>query len=426
VNETRRRDRSVRRPALPLLLSIVATGFALAGCGSNSKVADDLIRGRTLTIYSSVPFHGASRVNARAVVGGETLALSEIHYRLGKFRIVFRSLDDSTPQSGEWDPGQTTLNARIVVTDPTTIGYIGDFNSGASAISIPLLNKVGIAQISATNTAVGLTSGGPGAAPGEPQKYYPTGTRTYARIVPSDAVQAIAQVRLQKSEGCRKTFVLNDGEVDGLDTATSFSLAAQRSHLRVAAVQVFDPKATDYRSLATAIGQSGADCVLISAITESHAVLLTKQIAGALPTVKIFGSSGVAESTFTNAAQGGIPSALDPRVMITVATLDPAAYPSAARAFYSTYSRRYGVAQPYAIYGYEAMNLMLSAISRATEHGTKPARRSAVVAALFSTRDRHSVLGTYSIERDGDTTIKRYGVYRILDGQLAFWKAIDA
>jgi branched-chain amino acid transport system substrate-binding protein len=48
------------------------------------------------------------------------------------------------------------------------------------------------------------------------------------------------------------------------------------------------------------------------------------------------------------------------------------------------------------------------------------------VAAIFATRNRHSVLGTYSIEHGGDTTLRRYGVYRVLGGKLSFWTAIDA
>ena len=88
---------------------------------------------------------------------------------------MLKPLDDSTAQRGEWDPGQTTENARMAIRDSTTIGYLGEFNSGASAVSIPLLNRVGIAQVSPTNTAVGLTSAGAGASPGEPDKYYPTG-----------------------------------------------------------------------------------------------------------------------------------------------------------------------------------------------------------------------------------------------------------
>ena len=36
------------------------------------------------------------------------------------------------------------------------------------------------------------------------------------------------------------------------------------------------------------------------------------------------------------------------------------------------------------------------------------------------------MLGTYSITPDGDTTLRRYGVYRIMGGRLRFWKQIDA
>ena len=417
----RRTAAGVRRPLVAGIAVVLVV--VLPGCGSKSKPSD-AIQGTTLTIYSSVPVHGASSVNAQAVIGGETLALLGIHGRIGKYRIVLKPLDDSTAQRGEWDPGQTTENARMAIRDSTTIGYLGEFNSGASAVSIPLLNRVGIAQVSPTNTAVGLTSGGAGASPGEPDKYYPTGARTYARIVPNDAVQAVAQVRLQKSVGCANTYVLDDGEVDGSDTATSFSIAAKRTGLKIAAVQTFDPRAADYRPLAAAVAHAGADCVMISALTESNAVLLTKQIAAALPTVRIFGSAGVAESTYTNPAQGGLPRGIDPRVMLTVATLAPDAYPPAGRAFYAAYTRQYGTPQPYAIYGYEAMSLMLNAITRATHNGTGPAKRSAVVKALFSTRDRHSVLGTYSILKTGDTTLRRYGVYRVVRGRLSFWTAI--
>jgi branched-chain amino acid transport system substrate-binding protein len=420
--------RARRRPfalASAVLAPVLAAG--LAGCGSSSKATGDApIRGSTLTIYSSVPLHGASRVNANAVVSGETLALSQIRYRIGKYRVVFKPLDDSTAQRGEWDPGQTTINAKLAAKDGTTIGYIGEFNSGASAISIPVLNRLGIPQISPASSAVGLTSGGAGAAPGEPEKYYPTGVRTYARIVPSDAVQASAQVKLQESEGCTKTFVLDDGEVDGHDGANSFALAAQHSGIHLVGSQSFDPKSSDYRSLAKAVAGTGADCVLISAITDSNAVAVTRQIAATMPSAKIFGSSGVAESTFTDAAEGGIPRSLDPRVMITVATLDPAAYPAAAQAFYAAYAHAYGAPQPYAIYGYEAMSLMLDAIARATDDGRKPARRANVVAALFSTRNRRSVIGTYSIERNGDTSLRRYGAYRVIGGRLSFWRAFDS
>jgi branched-chain amino acid transport system substrate-binding protein len=416
----------VKRAGALLAAALALTApVLLAGCGGATSIPGDQIPGRTLAVYASVPLHGASRVTGQAVINGAKVALDQIGGRIGRYRILLQALDDSTVQRGEWDPGQTTLNARGAALDTTTIGYLGELNSGASAISIPILNRAGIPQVSPASSAVGLTTSGPGASPGEPQKYYPTGIRTFARVVPSDAVQAVAQVKLQRSVGCVRTYVLDDGEVDGEDTATSFSLAAQSAGLQVVGVAAFDPRSSDYSPLALAVAQSGADCVLISAITENNAVLLTRQLASVLPRAKVFGSAGVAESTFTDPARGGIPRVLDPRVMVMVASADQSADPAGAARFLAAYTHRFGVPEPDAIYGYEAMSLLLASIARASDNGTDSVRRSRVIAAIFATRKRRSVLGIYRITRTGDTTLRRFGVYRVVDGRLSPWMVID-
>jgi branched-chain amino acid transport system substrate-binding protein len=412
----------------PVAGAAFAAIIGASGCGSSSgqTLAATRIHGRALTIYASAPLRGPSTVSGMAVINGARLALEQAHGRIGEYRIALKVLDDATVARGGWDPGQTTINVRAPVLDPTTIGYVGDFNSGASAISIPPLNRAGIPQVSPTSAAVGLTSAALGAFPGEPQKYYPTGIRTFARVVPNDRIQAIAQVRVQQEMGCKSTYVLNDGEVDGADAARSFEVAALAAHLRLAGAQMFARDATSYQALASGIAQVAPDCVLIAADTESGAVLLTTDLAAAMPTVKIFGSAGLAESTYADPLRGGIPMSLDPRVVLTSPALGMGELPSSARAFEAAYERRYGPPEPDAIFGYDAMSLMLDAIGRATGGGTEPAVRSQVRAAIFATRDRHSVLGTYGIDSNGDTTLRRYGVWGIVQGQLTFLEAIDA
>jgi branched-chain amino acid transport system substrate-binding protein len=319
----------------------------------------------------------------------------------------------------------TTTDAHDAVIDPTTIGYIGDLNSGASAVSIPILNRAGIAQISPTSTAVGLTSGASGAEPGEPEKYYPTGLRTFARVAPTDAAQAAVQVRLQRSFGCTKTYVVDDGEVDGEDIATSFDLAARSAGLDVTATQEFDRKTVNYRPLASSVVATHANCILIAAITDSNAALVTRQLAAGVPSARIFATAGMAESTYANPAQGGIPLALDPRVLITSPALGASAYPIPGRKFLTVYARRYGPPQPDAILGYEAMGLMLSAIDKATDHGKHEADRAKVVRQIFATRDRHGAVGDYSIDSNGDTSSRVYGVWTIIGGRLRFWEPIS-
>ena len=84
------------------------------------------------------------------------------------------------------------------------MAYIGEFNSGATAVSMPILNEAGVPQVSPANTAVGLTTNEPGADKGEPDKYYPAGTRPTAASCPKDTIQGAALVTLMKEDGCTK------------------------------------------------------------------------------------------------------------------------------------------------------------------------------------------------------------------------------
>ena len=97
-------------------------------------------------------------------------------------------------------------------------------------------------------------------------------------------------------------------------------------------------------------------------------------------------------------------------------------YPPAGRRFLREYTRRYGPPPPDAIFGYAAMGLLLDAVTRATANGDREATRSRVLHEIFATRDLASVLGTYGIDRSGDTTLDRFGVYHVAAGRLVFWQ----
>ena len=57
---------------------------------------------------------------------------------------------------------------------------------------------------------------------------------------------------------------------------------------------------------------------------------------------------------------------------------------------------------------------------------SKTGERPDIIKALFATKDRPSVLGTYSIDENGDTTLTDYGVYSVKDGEMVFDQTIKA
>jgi branched-chain amino acid transport system substrate-binding protein len=44
---------------------------------------------------------------------------------------------------------------------------------------------------------------------------------------------------------------------------------------------------------------------------------------------------------------------------------------------------------------------------------------------VFDTDDFRSVIGTFSIDENGDTTLKRVAGYRVRNGRLEFVKSLD-
>jgi branched-chain amino acid transport system substrate-binding protein len=109
---------------------------------------------------------------------------------------------------------------------------------------------------------------------------------------------------------------------------------------------------------------------------------------------------------------------------LTTPVLAPNLYPLAGQRVLAEYRREFGSeGSGYALYGYEAMSLVLSAIRRAGSHGND---RQAVIEKLLSTRDRDSVLGRYSVQPNGDTTLSRYAVDRVVGGRAVFYREIPA
>jgi branched-chain amino acid transport system substrate-binding protein len=408
------------------LLRRAITGCMLAGgvlvlgaCGSSSSSSTTTSSSsssgssssKTVDIYSSLPLQGASSAQTIPLVNGIKLALSEAGGKAGAFTVNYQSLDDSTAAAGEWDPSQTAANARKAAADSKTVYYIGEFNSGASEVSIPILNEAGIPQVSPANTYVGLTTNEPGSAPGEPEKYYPTGKRTYLRIVPRDSIQAAADLLALKNEGCTKVAVANDKEAYGAGLAKLLELEKADYGVDIVSNTGIDPKAPNFRSYAATIKAQGANCFEFAGIVSNGGVQITKDVHAALPAAKILGPDGMCTSSWTNAKDGGVPATIDPFLQCTVATLDLSAYPG-GKQFLAAYKAKYGVANPdpYAIYGYEAMKLGLDTIAGLGANGSNKAD---VLKALFAIKNRSSVLGTYGFDANGDTTLKSYGLYKV-------------
>ena len=403
--------------ALAGCLAILSVA-ALSACGgtsnnsSGSGAASDSpgSAGNVVDIYSSLPSRGPAAAEAVPIANGIKLALAQSGDKAGPFIVQYTPLDDSTGDGG-WDASQTAANARKAAADPRAVYYIGEFDDGASEVSMPILNEAGIAQVSPANTYVGLTTSQPGNATDEPGRYSPTGTRTYLRIVPTDSVQAAADLLAMRQAGCTKVAIASDGEAYGTGFARLIQLQKGYYGIDVVRFGAINPNAKSFRPYATRLKSSHADCFLLAGVVSKTDVEVTKDVHAVLPTAKIFGPQDMCSPAWTNPKDGGVPVAVDPLIECTQVTESLTAYPG-AKAFLAAYRARYpgSSPSPYAILGYEAMRLGLSTIAGLGDNGDS---KSAVLSALFATARRYSVLGTYSFDKYGDTTLRSIGVYKV-------------
>jgi branched-chain amino acid transport system substrate-binding protein len=357
-----------------------------------------------LTIYSSLPLSGASRVSTRDLNAGAREALQQAGNQAGGRPVRLLTLNDATKRAGAWTPERTARNARRAAGDDTAIAYIGEFNSGASMVSLPILNEAGIPMISPSNTYNGLTTSGVGTRRGEPAKYYPTGVRTYFRLLPNDHVQAAAIVTAARDQGCRSLAILHDGETYGRGVAADARATAQRLGVGVALTRRTSRKARSYRALGRAVKRAGADCVLYGGITANNAIKLFRDVGRALPKAQFFGSDGVAESDFA----GHLSKSVARRTHVFVATL-----------LNEAYGLKPGE-DPYKAAGYEAMRLLLDGINAVGPD------KAALINWLHTVQNRQSRLGTYGFDAAGDTTLRAYGMYRIRGRSLQWERAVTA
>jgi len=394
----------------------------------------------SVDVYSSLPLHGPHRAASKAIEAGINLALWEQHDQAAGFlKISYTPLDDATSASNGWDQQRTLNNAMRVARDPNAVYYIGEFDSGASEFSIPILNQAGIAQVSPGSGYIGLTASVPDARdatlrqqssiPSEPDRYYPAGpaTRNFVRLIPSDVVQASAAVEaMKRSIGCRRVALASDTTQSGISQAALIHASGPLFGLPVGAPTQIDPTRTEFRSYVEHLRTHGLDCLAYAGTTVSTAAVdLVREVHLLAPTMPVIGTDGVCSEAWTKPRIGGTPTTIDPLMYCTRPTLPIAEYHGVTFPM-GNYHHLYGShanPNPWTLYGYEAMELGIDTIASLGRDG---ARRSSVRQALFATTARSSVLGTYSITDEGDTTLTAYGLYKATArGGLSFSRVLN-
>jgi branched-chain amino acid transport system substrate-binding protein len=414
----------VKRYGLLSLLGLVFGALALvaAGCGGGGSKSSSGGEVTALSaascsamqyqgegkpdylIASDLPLQGGSREQTTQMNKAMVYLLSQQDWKAGDKKIGFQSCDDASAQLAKWDPSKCSANAHEYAADASLIGVVGTFNSGCAAIEIPITNAApggGLMLLSPANTYGCLTEP---CAGNEPEKYYPSGKRTYARVAPSDPNQGAVVVKFMQDKGVKSLYILNDKEAYGLGVAKNVEGAAKAAGIKINGFAAYDPKASNFQATFTKIKATNPDAIFIGGlIDENSGQLINDKVSILGPNtdspskgVMLVLPDGFTTDSVFQRSEGGTPNAKG--AYFTVAGVGIDKYKGAALDFINGFKSELGgkPVDPYAILGAQAAAVLLDAIERSD------GSRSSVIDEVYKTKITDGLIGDFSFNENGD------------------------
>jgi branched-chain amino acid transport system substrate-binding protein len=395
-------------------LALVA--LALGGClGGDER--STRIEGGKVTVYSSLPRHGVSAAAGRATAAGQRLALQEAGGRAGDIEIDVVELDSAEPGERLWDPDLVSMNAQEAADDPRAIAYLGELDYGASAVSVPITNEAGVLQVSPTDGLTSLTRTPLGRPRAGPERYYPEGERSFARLVPADEVLAEALLARVRDTGATSVAVLYDGEIHSRELGGILHALARRDGPEPVETKEYRGRVDEIPDVVRDVAEDRPAVLLYAGIAGPGTGRILAQVDRALPGVPVYATYGML------ARDPAVPIPAAPPSVSALGPVPPESeLPAEGRRLLARLRETEGaeVARPEALYGYEAMRLVIDAVR------TAGADRARVIEEALRIRERRdSPLGPYRLRATGEVETTSFALHALRDGRFAFERMLE-
>ena len=397
--------------------SSTSTSTTQSSSGTSSTVAD-ASAGNAIKIGIDMPVSGADASTGIPTRNGAVQAIEEANAKglPGGFKLVGYDLDDAV--QGAHDPAQGAQNTKQFVSDAAVLAMIGPFNSSVAKAEIPITNDAGLAQISPSNTSIGLTIGEDAV---KLRTSHPD-VIAYFRVCTTDDKQGAAGAQFAKKLGFKKAFVIDDNETYGKGLADVFETQFKAGGGTVVGHEHLTKGQTDYKALLTKGHALAPDVVFYGGTTATGGGLLRKQMADAgLKATPFIGGDGISDDEFFKTA-----GTMANNSYYTVAAPETSKLASAT-SFVAAYKKRWNTdVGPYSANAYAATNIEIAAISKAiVAAGNKMPARADVLKNVAATSGFASPIGTIGFNKLGDTTNPILSLYKIAGGKATFVDQIN-
>jgi branched-chain amino acid transport system substrate-binding protein len=368
-------------------------------------------------IVSDLPLQGTYAVDGLQGTKAIQIVMEQRGFRAGRHSVGYVSCDGATPRN-DISPAKCRRSGRAYADTRDVVGVVGPFFSACAIYMMPVLNRAGLVEVGPGNTYVGLTRPGPGIPADQPERFQPTGRRTFVRLAAPDDLQGRAHAALAQARGDGRVYALHDGvDAYGLGSANAFRDAATEAGIEVAGLEAWDPEAKSYGALVRRVQRSGADSVFLGGYIVSNTGQLIRELRAALgDEVVIMATEAVFPVPALRARAGDAAEGM----LVTQSVVANERLDGAGADFLERFRKRTSQ-NPccYTVHMAQGAHVLLDAI--AASDGSRESVRKAVL----DLQVQDGIIGDFSFDENGDVTPPLVSVYRMTDGKQKLFDVVE-
>lgn len=392
----------------------------IAICFLLSIMVVPAVAGNAVTLQKGEPVHlaywfvtsGPNTSLGMDSLRGAEIAIEDFGGKLKGHPIKLSGQDSMCGPEG----GQAA--ASKIASDPTVIAAIGSSCSSAAKAGVPILWKMGIPNVSPSNTAPLLTD--PASGPD---------FDGYLRTCHNDNIQgAIAAEFAYSQLGLKKVATIHDGSVYAESLQQVFSDTFRKLGGTITSQEAVSPGDTDMRPVLTKIASGGPQFLYYPMfIAESgHVTRQSKEVSG-LENIALMSADGSFSPDFLKAAGKAADGMYH-------SSPDFSALGDSYTKFLAKHKAKYGMdpEAPFHAHTYDAVMLILNAIDKVAvvSGDTLTIDRMALNKAMHETKGQKGLTGDLTCDENGDCANPKIAIYKtsmddIKAGKMSpipFWK----
>lgn len=369
-----------------LLFAAASCGWLLAGSG---PAAADPVK---LAVIG--PFSGDNAIYGVGLQRGVELAVKQINDAGGiNGEPVELEFVDTQCQAT-----QAASAASRIAADDEVFAVIGDVCSSATLAAMPIFFRAGLAEVSGSSTSPKITD-----------VVKDGGYTNFARVIPSDAQQAVKLANLAtKILNKKRVAILYASDDFGQQLYSYQERTIAGSGAELVAAETYTPTQTkNFTPQLTSIAAAKPDVLLIDGYYNDAAAAVSQLARAGLGELTIIASGGVDQVAYMEL--GG--SATEGSYVFTY--YDSSNISAANQAFVGAFRQAYGeMPNEQAVYGYEIPFIYKLAI----EKGATKEDLAEIVRGITY----EGPTGTTRFDENGDVIGKAGSVMVVKDGKFAF------